>query len=450
MLYPPDQPFYPFTIYQRTAMIRYLNEITDPLTHQISRWTYNQLMEWGVPHQWAAFTNFIALLTMVVILVYVLQYTVRSILKTILQRVAASSKLLFFRYLLKNRFAHFLALIAPFSLVKNAIPVVFSDFPGWIRPLDAVTEIYMVFMLVWMLMAIIRSGSDVLREKPAFRDKPMESYLQVVRMVLFLFGAVYLFSVLTGKSPVAFFTAMGAASAILLLMFRDTIMGFVASIQVTTNDMVRIGDWITMPKYGADGDVVEINLTTVKVQNFDKTITTIPTYTLISDSFQNWRGMSDSGGRRIKRALTIRQNSIRYIADEELSRFKKIQGIHDYIEERQAEIDAHNKRIGADRSVPVNGRNLTNAGLYRKYIDWYLRNHPGTHKGMTMMVRQLAPTEVGLPLELYVFTNTVKWVEYEYIMADIFDHLIAAVSYFDLQIFERTTGTSPAIFVEKV
>jgi miniconductance mechanosensitive channel len=422
-------------------MMQDLSKIADQSTDLISRWTYNHLIDWGVSHQWAAYVNLVVLLAVVVMLVYFLQYTVRTILKTILQRVAASSRLQFFQYLYDNRFPHYLALIAPFSLVKNSIPVVFADFPAWIRPLDILTEVYMVCMLVWMLMAIIKSGSDVLREKPAFRDKPMESYLQVVRMVFFLFGAVYLFSVLTGKSPVAFFTAMGAASAILLLMFKDTIMGFVASIQVTTNDMVRIGDWVTMPKYGADGDVVEINLTTVKVQNFDKTITTIPTYTLISDSFQNWRGMSDSGGRRIKRALTIKQNSIRYIAEEELSRFKKIQGIRDYIENRQAEIDAHNKRIGADRSVPVNGRNLTNAGLYRKYIDWYLRNHPGTHKGMTMMVRQLAPTEVGLPLELYVFTNTVQWVEYELIMADIFDHLIAAVPYFDLHIFERTAGT---------
>src|SRR5690606_38967685 len=220
----------------------------------------------------------------------------------------------------------------------------------------------------------------------------------------------------------------------------DTIMGFVASIQVTTNDMVRIGDWIEMPKYGADGDVLEINLTTVKVQNWDKTITTIPTYTLISDSFQNWRGMQDSGGRRIKRAIVLKQGSIRFISDEELPRFKKIQGIHAYITQRQEEISKHNQSIGADRSVPVNGRNLTNAGLFRIYIDWYLRNHPGTHKSMLMMVRQLAPTEHGLPLELYVFTNTIRWVEYEPIQADIFDHLIAAAKYFDLEIFELPTG----------
>src|SRR5690606_9755384 len=245
---------------------------------------------------------------------------------------------------------------------------------------------------------------------------------------------------LTGKSPVAFFSVMGAASAILLLMFKDTIMGFVASIQVTTNDMVRIGDWIEMPKFGADGDVMEITLTTVKVQNWDKTITTIPTHMLIADSFKNWRGMQEYQGRRLKRAIIIKQSSIRYIADDELGRFKKIQAISAYIDERKAEIDLHNQKIGADRVVPVNGRNMTNAGLFRKYASWYVENHPGVHKEKIIMVRQLAPTPQGLPFEFYLFINTVAWVQYEPIAADIFDHLIAAVKYFDLEIFELPSG----------
>lgn len=405
-----------------------------------SRWTYEELVAWGVPETIASSANLLVLLLMVAVLVYALQFLVRAALNKGFQKITDTSRLSFFGYLAKNRFPHFLALVAPFSLVKHSIPIVFADFPAWIKPLDALTEIYMVFMVVWVLMSIIKSGIDVLKEREPFRDKPMESYLQVVQLVLFLFGAVYLFSVLTGKSPMVFFGAMGAASAVLLLMFKDTIMGFVASIQVTTNDMVRIGDWIAMPKYGADGDVLEINLTTVKVQNWDKTITTIPTYTLISDSFQNWRGMSDSGGRRIKRALHIQQGSIRFIADKELVRFKQIQGLGAYIDARQVEIQQHNEKTGADRKLPVNGRNLTNIGLFRQYVDWYLQNHPGTHKEMTRMVRQLDPAEKGIPLELYLFTNTVDWLEYEAIMADIFDHLIAAVKYFDLEIFELATG----------
>lgn len=407
----------------------------------ISRWTYELLIGWGAPESLASYINLAVLLSVATVLVYVLQFVVRAALRKGFHKITATTKLSFFGYLVKNRFPHYLALSAPLIFVENAIPVVFADFPAFIKPLDNLTEIYMVLMVVWILMSVVKSGVDVLKEKQPFRDKPMESYLQVVQIIFFLFGAVYLFSVLTGKSPGVFFGAMGAASAVLLLMFKDTIMGFVASIQVTTNDMVRIGDWITMPKYGADGDVLEINLTTVKVQNWDKTITTIPTYTLISDSFQNWRGMQNSGGRRIKRSLLIKQNRIRFISDEELPRFKKIQGISAYIDERQAEIQAHNQRIGADRSIPVNGRNITNFGLFRRYVDWYLVNHPGTHKGMLMMVRQLAPTEHGMPLELYAFTNTIKWVEYEPIMADIFDHLIAAVKYFDLEIFELPTGS---------
>jgi miniconductance mechanosensitive channel len=262
-----------------------------------------------------------------------------------------------------------------------------------------------------------------------------------VKIIFYLFGAIIIFSKLTGKDPVAFFSVMGAASAILLLMFKDTIMGFVASIQVTTNDMVRIGDWIEMPKYGADGDVIEMTLTTVKVQNWDKTITTLPTHVLITDSFKNWQGMREFGGRRLKRSIMIKQSTIRYIKDDELDRFKAIQGIRDFITERKLEIDLHNERIGADRRIPVNGRNLTNAGLFRKYATWYIENHPGVHKDKTIMVRQLAPTEHGLPFELYLFTNTVAWVGYESIAGDIFDHLIAAVKYFDLEIFEVPTGT---------
>src|SRR5690606_5753622 len=406
----------------------------------ISEFTYHKLIDLGINKEVATYVNVFVLLAILVFLVYAVQHVVRKALKIAFTKIYNSTQLRFFDYLLKNRFPHFLALIAPFSLVKNSIPVVFNDFPHLISLLDIAMEVYMCVMIVSIVMAIIRSGADVLREKPEFSAKPMESYLQVIRMVFFLFGAVAIFSSITGQSPTAFFAAMGAASAILLLMFKDTIMGFVASIQVTTNDMVRIGDWITMPKYGADGDVEEINLTTVKVRNFDKTITTIPTYTLISDSFQNWRGMQESGGRRIKRAIIIKQGSIRFVGDEELPRFQKIQGIRDYIDERGEVIKKHNEKIGADRTVALNGRNFTNFGLYRKYIDWYLNNHPGLHKGMTLMVRQLAPTENGLPLELYAFTNTTKWAEYEYIMADIFDHLIAAVPYFGLQIFERTSG----------
>src|SRR5690606_11315496 len=249
-------------------------------------------------------------------------------------------------------------------------------------------------------------------------------------------AGIIIFSMLTGQSPWAFLGALGAASAILLLVFKDTIMGFVASIQVSTNDMVRVGDWIEMPKYNADGDVIEINLNTVKVRNWDKTITTVPTHYLVTDSFKNWRGMHSAGGRRIKRSISVKISSIRYLEKEEIDRLKKIQLLASYIDERQAEIDQYNAASGADPTMPVNGRKMTNVGLYRQYINRYTEQHPLIHKGYTMVVRQLQPTEHGLPIELYMYTSDTKWAVYENAMADIFDHLLASIKYFGLEVFE--------------
>ncbi len=400
------------------------------------RWIYNYLTNVGMSENAAEYINALILLIITGIVIYLVHDIVRRILRMTLLRIIRSNEIHFFWHLADNRFPYFLALVAPLLIVRVAIPQIFIDFPKWIKPFMALSDVYLVLIIIWMLMSIIRSIGDDMRKRPTFKGKPLDSYLQVIRIFLYLIGTVIIFSNLTGKSPVAFFTAMGAVSAVLLLMFKDTIMGFVASIQVTSNDMVRIGDWITMSKYGADGDVLQINLTTVKVQNFDKTITTIPTYALISDSFQNWRGMQETGGRRIKRAIHIKQSTIRFIEPDEIERFKKIQSISSYIDHRQKDIDKNNARNEVDKSLLINGRNLTNAGLFRKYIDNYLADHSGTHKKMTMMVRQLAPTATGLPLELYAFTGTVKWVEYEHIMADIFDHLLAAAKYFDLEIYE--------------
>ncbi|EDM35102.1 putative membrane transport protein [Pedobacter sp. BAL39] len=404
--------------------------------YNISHLTYKLLVRWGIPAEVAIYVNLFLLLTVLIGLVYILQYLVRRLLRIALIRITKRTRIPFFQHLLENRFPHYLALTVPLILINSSIPIIFAGFQNLIPPLKALADVYMILIIIWMIMSLIRSGADSMRTKPGFREKPIDSYLQVIRIILFLFAAVLIFSTLTGKSPIVFFTAMGAVSAVLLLMFKDTIMGFVASIQVTTNDMVRIGDWITMPKFGADGDVTEINLTTVKVRNFDKTITTIPTYALISDSFQNWRGMHETGGRRIKRAIYIKQSTIRFVNNEELAHFRKVQSLSSYIDHRQKDIDKNNERIGADKSLLINGRNLTNAGLYRKYIDNYIASHSGIHKKMTMMARQLAPTANGLPLEIYAFTGTTKWIDYEHIMADIFDHLIAAAPFFGLQIYE--------------
>ncbi|MDR0427897.1 MAG: mechanosensitive ion channel family protein [Dysgonamonadaceae bacterium] len=417
-----------------------MNEEIIKMANAITKWSHSLLLDWGISFESASYINMLLFLVIAGLLIYVSLYVAKKIIHLLFNNLSKVSKLTFFIFLNRNKFPSLAGLLVPYLLMKILVPIVFHDFPIWIKTGNIVVEIWLIFLIINIIISVIRSACDMLVLRPAFRDKPMTSYIQVLQIILYILGLVIAFSIATGKSPVVFFTAMGAASAVLLLMFQDSIKGFVASIQVTTNDMVRLGDWITVPKYGADGDVIEINLTTVKVQNFDKTITTLPTYALIADSFQNWRGMENASGRRIKRSLFIKQSSIHFIDSEKLSHYKKIQGISKYIDRRQEEIEKHNVSIGADRTIPVNGRNLTNAGLFRVYTEWYLKTHPDTKKEYTMMVRQLNPTATGIPFEIYVFTNTTNWVKYEAIMSDIFDHLIAAVKYFDLQIFEMESG----------
>lgn len=422
-----------------------MNELENNLeksSNFISRFSYDMLLKWGVSEENASLTNCLVLLFILIVLIFVVQKLARGILRLVLDYLKKKNRLSFFNSLRAHRVPHYLALIAPVSLARAGLPIVFEDYTAWIKPLSLLIDVYSVYMVISIITSFARALIDSLKERnEVFRYRPMESYIQIMSIVLFFFGAIFIYVRFTGDPPTTFFGILGATSAILLLIFQDTIKGFAASIQVTTNDMVRIGDWITMPKYGADGDVLEINLTTVKVQNFDKTITTVPTYSLISDSFQNWRGMQKSGGRRIKRSITVKQTSVRFLEDDELEIFKKIQAISSYIDKRQQEIDEHNTRLGLDRHFRVNGRNLTNAGLFRKYIEWYLLSHPGINKDMSLMVRQLAPSNKGLPFEIYAFTNTIVWREYENIMSDIFDHLISATLYFDLQIFEDVAGS---------
>jgi miniconductance mechanosensitive channel len=300
--------------------------------------------------------------------------------------------------------------------------------------------VYIILLILWIVRTIFNALRDYLKLKPEYSDKPIDSYIQVIMIILWMIGLTVIVSELFNIKANTLFTTLGAVSAIIILIFRDIILGFVASVQVSLNDMVRIGDWITFDKFGADGDVIEINLATVKVRNFDNTTTTIPTYSLISDSFRNWRGMLNSDGRRIKRHLLIKAKSIHFLTEEELVKMKKIQLISKYIEHRQIEIDKFNSFHEVDKTLPINGRNLTNFGLFRKYITCYLENYPSLNKDMILLCRQLQPTAQGIPLEIYTFTKDKKFENYEYIMSDIFDHIIASIGYFDLEIFELSTG----------
>jgi miniconductance mechanosensitive channel len=299
---------------------------------------------------------------------------------------------------------------------------------------------YCFIAILFVLTALLNVVDDIYRNSQVSKIRPIKGYIQVTKILIFIVGSILIIAELLGQSPLILLSGFGAVSAILLLLFKDTILGLVAGIQLATNDMVRIGDWIEMPKYGADGDVIEISLHTVKVQNWDKTVTTIPSYALVSDSFKNWRGMQDSGGRRIKRSVYIDKTSVFFCAEDMIERFKKIHYLKDYITKKQNEIDHYNREHGIDTSEPVNGRQITNIGTLRVYIENYLRNHPRIHKGMTLMVRQLQPTENGLPLEIYAFTNDIAWVNYEAIQADVFDHILSIIPHFGLRVFQVPSG----------
>lgn len=405
-------------------------------TNIIYQWTYNTLVGWGVPAEQADIVNLFVLLGLFVIVFSIVYYVLRKLLVNVLAIFAKRSKTKFDDHLVHNRAMAQLARLIPLSISTQFIPVIFAGFPEWVGPVRAFFDIILVIVWVMLFRALFRSVRDYLRTKKGFEDKPLDSYLQVVVIFMFFIAGVIIFSLVTGKSPWAFLGAMGAASAILLLVFKDTIMGFVASIQVSTNDMVRVGDWIEMPKYNADGDVLEINLNTVKVRNWDKTITTIPTHYLVTDSFKNWRGMHSAGGRRIKRSISIKISTIRYLEKDEIEHLKKIQLLKPFIEKRQKEIEQYNEDSGADPTMPVNGRKMTNVGLYRQYITLYTAQHPLIHKGYTMVVRQLEPTQYGLPIQLYMYVSNTKWAIYENTMADIFDHLLASVKFFGLEVFE--------------
>lgn len=401
----------------------------------IRDWNRKLLLDWGIAEEYVNAANLLILLICLILVVILVDWvTRRFIFSTLIKN--KKNPVNYKDHLANNKgFVHLSRLIV-LIVASNLISSVLLDYPQWVSRVTKIMDIALLISWVIFLRSTLRALRDLLSTKKGFQDKPLGSYLQVANMVLIFLAAIVLYTIVTGKDAWVFLGAFGAASAIVMLIFKDTILGLVASVQVSANDMVRIGDWIEMPKYGADGDVIEINLNTVKVQNWDKTITTVPTHYLVTDSFKNWRGMQESGGRRIKRSIHIKISSIKYLSVEDISELQKIQLLAPYIAERQVEIDKSNQESGADRTMPINGRNLTNIGLFREYITRYAQNNPLIRKDMTFLVRHLAPTETGLPIELYMFTADTRWAVYEAIMADIFDHLFAAVKHFGLEIFE--------------
>jgi miniconductance mechanosensitive channel len=408
----------------------------------ISHFFYDKFILSGMSESSAEYLNMTILLVGLLLLLFITDFLTRKIIVVAFNRFSEKTNTNFDNLLVKNKAPRNIAHIIPVIIADNLFDNIFIHFEAAEIFAGKALEVFGIVLTLWIVRSLLNTFKDYFKTIPRLKDKPIDSYIQVFMIFAWVIGFMFTIKILTNTEISTFLATLGAASAVIILVFKDTIMGFVASIQVATNDMVRIGDWITFDKFGADGDVIEINLATVKVQNFDKTITTIPTYALISDSFKNWRGMEESGGRRIKRALIIKQESVKYLKNEEIDNLKKIQLLTSYLNKRQKDIVAQNERNSADKNLLINGKNLTNMGVFRKYMESYVENHSAINEEMTIMVRQLAPSSQGIPIEIYAFSKDKVWKNYEYIMADIFDHLVASVSYFELQLFELPSNTT--------
>lgn len=403
---------------------------------KIYNWAYHLLKNFDVNDTLSLYINLIVNIALLIAIALLIDYIFKKILIISLAIVATKTKSTFDDFLVANKTAKYIAHLIPLYYVYKTVPIILKDFEYWEDFFSKGVKIYIIVLSLWIIRSVFHSLKDFLKHIPRFSDKPIDSYIQVFMIVLWTFGITSFILIIFDLEAGKLFTYFGAASALIFLIFKDTILGFVASIQVSVNDMVRIGDWITMEKFGADGDVIEINLATVKVRNFDNTTTTIPTYSLISDSFINWRGMQKSDGRRFKRSLLIKPSSVKFIKDDELEKFNQLELLKSYISHRQNDIIKYNTSKNIDKSVILNGRNLTNLGLFRKFIQQYIQTHPGINQDMLLMVRYLQPTELGIPLEIYCFSKDKVWENYEHIMADILDYVIASTKYFDLEIME--------------
>jgi miniconductance mechanosensitive channel len=403
---------------------------------KLQRW----LLEMGAAPMWVEILVIVIGVIAIVVLAMILLFIAKKIiLRTVIAVIRRSRTILDDVLIEQNvlgRVAHF----APAIAINWLGPVFFSDMEKVLFVLKMGVNIYFIIIFLWVIDSFLNVVLSLYHQAEKTRRIPLKGFLQAVKLVVNLIGLIIILSIAFGKSPIYFFSGLGAITAVLLLVFKDAILGFVAGIQISVNNMVQVGDWIEMPKYNAEGDVMDVTLTTVKVRNWDKTITTIPTYGLISDSFKNWRGMSESGGRRIKRSIHIDMNSVQFADEELLGKFKRFEVLKPYLKSKLEEVHAYNASKQADMSELINGRHLTNLGTFRAYCLAYLRNHDQIHQDMTLLVRQLQLNPEGLPIEIYVFTKDIRWTYYEDIQADIFDHLLAVIPQFNLRVFQKPSG----------
>lgn len=379
-------------------------------------------------------------LSTILIIASSLFFVCRSIARRVAVWASATISVIWARPFLDPKFLTQVAWIIPISVIHAGI-VSLNDLPPVLSLiLQKVALVTLVIVTLRALTRLLSGVNDVYSKLEVAKNRPIKGFIQIILIVLHIAAAILVISILLDRSPWVFLSGLAAMSAIILLVFRDTILSFVAGVQLTTNNLIRVGDWVEIPQFGADGDVIDIALNSVRVQNWDRTITVIPTHKFLEHSFKNWRGMSESGGRRIKRAVYIDMSSIRFLTDQEIEDLGRFHLLQEYLQNKKRELEDYNQRFARNPDLIVNCRRLTNIGTFRAYLINYLQNHPRIHHEMTRMVRQLAPGPQGLPLEIYAFTNTTKWVEYEGIQSDIFDHLLAILPEFGLKVFQEPTG----------
>jgi len=422
-------------------MDQYLKQFTDTIIELIGKT--------GVPAQWSNIMGAVISLVLLFILSYLSFRLAWVVAKRVLIPVFQRSKNKFDDLLIKHRLFRRISYLVPTFILYYFIQDSIFATPVLVSIIRRILEVIFVLIIVLIVDSVLSSLNDYYDRFEFSKDHPIKSLVQIIKIILYLFGSLFAIATLLHRDLNSLFIGLGTLSAVLMLVFRDPILGFVGGLQLIFNKMIRIGDWISMPQYNADGNVLEITLTTVKVQNWDKTIVTIPTYSLISNSFQNWRGMEESGGRRIKRAVYIDMDSVHFVSEDELVRFRKIKMLRPYLAKKEKEIDAYNKKFTMDPEVLVNGRRQTNLGIFRAYLKAYLSNREDIRNDMTFLVRHLPPSEKGIPIEIYVFTRTIEWAAYEDIQADIFDLVLAVLPEFGLRVYQFPKSGDLARFAGK-
>ncbi|BEM51641.1 MULTISPECIES: mechanosensitive ion channel domain-containing protein [Serratia] len=404
------------------------------MQQQITRWLEQFGLEFG------GVMSLLMVLGLIVLISVVIHLVLHRVVLAALQRRGQQSQRVWQQAITQYKLFQRVALLLQGVIISIQATLWLQSGSQTQAVIVTAAQVWILAFTLLSLFSLLDTLLALLRQSPISNQLPLRGIFQGLKLVAAILIGIMIVSLLMGKSPLLLLSGLGAMTAVLMLVFKDPILGLVAGIQLSANDMLKIGDWLEMPKYGADGAVTDIGLTTVKVRNWDNTVTTIPTYALISDSFKNWRSMSESGGRRIKRSLNIDTGSVHFLSEEEQRSLQRNPLLHSYLNVKTQELSQHNQEIAVDLASPLNGRRLTNLGTLRAYLEAYLRAHPRIHQNMTLMVRQLAPTPEGLPLEIYAFTNTTVWAEYESIQADIFDHILAVIDEFGLRVHQTPTG----------